>query len=181
MAHVVHGGHESHRDDFNCDDWTVCPMRQTLDCQHHRLQGTVRTRWHLKPSLLPQSRGSSERTFSDEWKIRRFFIKWDFWVLVWKTLRNQDRSPVTSVPSKHGSNFGLSFSAHPSCSEWEWVQLRFFITTGYCYVFICLYGKTCFCHLQLGQHMQFALVSVHVAHGTHQSDALNKVVYCMRL
>ena len=78
MAHGVHGGHESHRDDFSCDDWIVCPMRQTLDCQHHRLQGTVRTRWHLKPSLLPQSRGSSERTFSDEWKIRRFFIKWVF-------------------------------------------------------------------------------------------------------
>jgi hypothetical protein len=158
----------------NCED----PMApKALPASTEQRQQWANLQWWMKNKAILYKMGFQVRFCWNSDKI----MGGDFWVLVWKTLRNQDRSPVTSVPSKHGSNLGLSFSAPPSCSEWEWVQLRFFITTGYFYVFIRLYGKTCFCHLQLGQHMQFALVSVHVAHGTHQSDALNKVVYCMRL
>lgn len=54
-----------------------------------------------------------------------------------KTTRKQDKELVTSVSSKHG----LCFHAPPRRSRQESVYFRLFVTTGYCYWFICLYGK----------------------------------------
>lgn len=77
--------------------------------------------------------------------------------------------------------------SYPSQMEWIGVSyFRSFITTGYCYLFICLYGKTCFCHVWLVYYVWLVLIACF----THAIllnlqyklvDALNKVGYCMIL
>ena len=50
-----------------------------------------------------------------------------FWVLVWKTLRNQDRSPVTSVPSNvlsTGVFLGVLILANDDWWEQRWASLE---------------------------------------------------------
>ena len=50
----------------------------------------------------------------------------------------------------------------PSQLLWMWVVcFRLFITAVHWYLFICLYRKTWFCHVQLAHHLWLALVIVH--------------------
>lgn len=62
---------------------------------------------------------------------------------------------------------GIWFHTPPRYSRWEWVWFKVFITTGYCYLFISLYGKTCL------NCMHLVLVVVDFTHGILNLGSIN--------
>lgn len=56
----------------------------------------------------------------------------------------ENESLMTLVSSNLGIVLGMCFRAHPRCGRQKWVYFGLFITTGYCYVFLCLHGKHIF-------------------------------------